>query len=413
MPWISDVYNVWMFFLAMAILSAPVVRRGSHALRLMCFWMRSSIICWPNLDSSTFSQFCCQWCPVCSGFSMNIHPIYHPFPSLTNLSVLKNLDHVTPWCARLNQVPEGFALLGPPCGLFVFISAAYHQRSWEFPYGNQSKKKIRGSNQLVINLLVLLAVAHCRHVYFLFLGFIFKTHVIFVWGNFHRVWKPVVNRIFQIQLQMTGWNNLGAVYYGYSLRWPDFWIWFKLQECIRGCAALDMPYRNQQCSCQTSKMKLLVLYYVDSGVLKWRNCGKKYWVQNWCLFWPFESYGSTSPRDGRQHWSFIGIEKSNWPSTKSVSTESTDPRATTENSFQEGNIWKILGSTLQVFARLFLMSGRQLTIQIPENLLGKIYLWKICGGTHSQRAPVKRTNCGKKCFKKTCGFFPKGFCRNM
>ena len=94
-------------------------------------------------------------------------------------------------------------------------------------------------------------------------------------GNFQKVWKPLVNRIVQRETQMTGFSNLGAVYYGYSLRWPDFWIWFKLQGCIRGCAALGIPRRNRQFSCQTSKMKLLALYYVDSGAQKWRHSGKK------------------------------------------------------------------------------------------------------------------------------------------
>ena len=203
-----------------------------------------------------------------------------------------------------------------------------------------------------------------------------------------------------MEIQMTGLSNLGAVYYGYSLRWPDFWIWFKLQGCIRGCAALGIPCRNRQFSCQTSKIKLLV-YYVDSGAQKWRHSGKKFWVQNWCQWWPHETYGSTSPRSARQHWSFTGIENWSRPSTKSVSTESTGPRATTENSFQEGNVWKILGSTLQVFARLFSMSGRQLTIHVPENLLPKIYLWKIFGRKHSKRVLVKRTKCGKKCPNKS------------
>ena len=126
---------------------------------------------------------------------------------------------------------------------------------------------------------------------------------------------------------------------------------------------------------------------------------QKKWVQNWCLLWPYEIYGSTSPRSARQHGNFAGIEKSSRASTKRVSTESTDPRATTENSFQEGSVWKILGSTLQVFARLFSMFGRQLTIHVPANLLLQIYLWIISGRKRSKRALVKRTKCGKKCQK--------------
>ncbi|CAJ1418629.1 unnamed protein product [Effrenium voratum] len=50
-------------------------------------------------------------------------------------------------------------LCGPPCGLFVFLSSSYHRRSSLFPYGDQSNKKIRAANQLVINFLIILSVA--------------------------------------------------------------------------------------------------------------------------------------------------------------------------------------------------------------------------------------------------------------
>lgn len=66
----------------------------------------------------------------------------------------------------LTMVEYGMILCGPPCGLFVFLSASYHRRSMDFPYGDQSKPKIRGANQLVINLIVLLAVAHKRKIFF-------------------------------------------------------------------------------------------------------------------------------------------------------------------------------------------------------------------------------------------------------
>ncbi|CAK9002062.1 unnamed protein product [Durusdinium trenchii] len=44
----------------------------------------------------------------------------------------------------LTMVEYGMILCGPPCGLFVFLSASYHRRSMDFPYGDQSKPKIRG-----------------------------------------------------------------------------------------------------------------------------------------------------------------------------------------------------------------------------------------------------------------------------
>lgn len=66
------------------------------------------------------------------------------------------------------QVEYGWIMCGSPCGLFVFMSSSYHMRSVDFPYGDQDKPKIRASNQLVINLVILLAIAHSRRVFFLY-----------------------------------------------------------------------------------------------------------------------------------------------------------------------------------------------------------------------------------------------------
>ena len=71
-------------------------------------------------------------------------------------------------------------LCGPPCGLFVFLSASYHRRSMDFPYGDQSKPKIRGANQLVINLIVLLAVAHKRKIFFVNFGFKLESRFFYI-----------------------------------------------------------------------------------------------------------------------------------------------------------------------------------------------------------------------------------------
>lgn len=68
-------------------------------------------------------------------------------------------------------------LLGPPCGLFVFISSSYHRRSAGMPYGDQSKPRICAANQLVINLVILLCVAHTRKIFFLNLVSISLKHV--------------------------------------------------------------------------------------------------------------------------------------------------------------------------------------------------------------------------------------------
>ena len=69
--------------------------------------------------------------------------------------------------AGTSKVRFGWAMCGPPCGLFVFISSSFHQRSWMFPCGDQAKWKVRASNQLTLNLLVLLCIAHFREVFFL------------------------------------------------------------------------------------------------------------------------------------------------------------------------------------------------------------------------------------------------------
>ena len=45
------------------------------------------------------------------------------------------------------------------------------------PYGDQFKAKIRAANQLVINLIILLAVAHSRSVFIMFLRADFNTTV--------------------------------------------------------------------------------------------------------------------------------------------------------------------------------------------------------------------------------------------
>ena len=54
---------------------------------------------------------------------------------------------------------------GSPCGLFVFIASSFHMRCLSFPYGNQMRAKVRDANQLIVNLVVLLAIAHSRSIF--------------------------------------------------------------------------------------------------------------------------------------------------------------------------------------------------------------------------------------------------------
>ena len=68
------------------------------------------------------------------------------------------------------EAPLGMILCGPPCSLFVFMSSSVHRRSGFIPYGDQSKRCVRAMNQLLINLVVLLALAHTRKQFILMLG---------------------------------------------------------------------------------------------------------------------------------------------------------------------------------------------------------------------------------------------------
>ena len=68
-----------------------------------------------------------------------------------------------------SKVEFGWLLCGPPCHLYVFMSSSFHCRSIDFPYGDQSKFAVRRANQIVINLLAMLCIAHSRKVFFLFL----------------------------------------------------------------------------------------------------------------------------------------------------------------------------------------------------------------------------------------------------
>ena len=67
------------------------------------------------------------------------------------------------------QVVGGCILAGPPCSLFIFVSQSLHCRSAMNPFGDQQQSLVREANQIAINLVVLLAVAHSRKIYFLLL----------------------------------------------------------------------------------------------------------------------------------------------------------------------------------------------------------------------------------------------------
>lgn len=98
---------------------------------------------WSKVELLWF-VFPCFFCWLCPGITIH------------NLSV-----------ALASKVEFGWLLLGPPCGLFVFMSSSYHGRNCAFPYGDQEKKRVREANQIVINMLIMLCIAHYRRLFFL------------------------------------------------------------------------------------------------------------------------------------------------------------------------------------------------------------------------------------------------------
>ena len=63
--------------------------------------------------------------------------------------------------------PTGLILLGPPCSLWVFMSQSVHQRTVMNAVGDIGKASVRAANCLVRNCTMLLAIAHCRGVFFI------------------------------------------------------------------------------------------------------------------------------------------------------------------------------------------------------------------------------------------------------
>ena len=67
----------------------------------------------------------------------------------------------------LALVEGGLILLGPPCGLWVFMSKSVHKRTKRNPFGDLGREVVQKANCIVRNVTFLLAVAHYRNIYFL------------------------------------------------------------------------------------------------------------------------------------------------------------------------------------------------------------------------------------------------------
>lgn len=65
----------------------------------------------------------------------------------------------------LQVLPFGLMIGGPPCSLWIFLSASVHGRTKGDASGNVANESVRLANLLVNNYCVLLAIAHLRKVY--------------------------------------------------------------------------------------------------------------------------------------------------------------------------------------------------------------------------------------------------------
>ena len=66
----------------------------------------------------------------------------------------------------LGLLPGALILLGPPCGLWVFMTSSVHKRTRRNPIGDTTRLVVRQANCLVRNLSLLLAIAHYRRCWF-------------------------------------------------------------------------------------------------------------------------------------------------------------------------------------------------------------------------------------------------------
>ena len=65
----------------------------------------------------------------------------------------------------MSIVQFGFLMCGPPCALFIYLSCSVHKRSKSQPWGNHEKDSVRRANVIMINLAIILTIAHERFVF--------------------------------------------------------------------------------------------------------------------------------------------------------------------------------------------------------------------------------------------------------
>jgi hypothetical protein len=82
-------------------------------------------------------------------------------------------------------VQFGFLMCGPPCSLFIFLSAPVHKRSASQPWGDLAKPNIRRANTIMSNLAIILAIAHER---FVFIGML--SFDLAFWGGNQEIQNP-------------------------------------------------------------------------------------------------------------------------------------------------------------------------------------------------------------------------------
>lgn len=157
-------------------------------------------------------------------------------------------------------------MCGSPCGLFVFMASSFHMRSDAFPYGNQFQKAIRDSNQLIINLVVLLAVAHTRSIFILSLGWIL---VGCLWGSKLLSFGFETLSSFE---RCQGWSSRQAAWFGSFLNSQGSCWQLAPSEPTVGCAASDTLYPNHRSLCITS-LRNIWAPLKRLGPKKWKTGG--------------------------------------------------------------------------------------------------------------------------------------------
>lgn len=85
--------------------------------------------------------------------------------TMTNYDVTSRAGFFETLELALSVVEYGFAMAGPPCSMFVFLSSGVHKRTAAQPSGDQSHKKVRLANLVASNALSIMKIMAARRVF--------------------------------------------------------------------------------------------------------------------------------------------------------------------------------------------------------------------------------------------------------